>query len=381
MINWTLKQIDETLDYIQPTKYIVKSTDYDDSFETPVLTPGKSFILGKTNEKEGIFFDVPVIIFDDFTTAFKYVDFPFKVKSSAMKILTTKTEDYDIKFLFYLMSTIKYEADEHKRYWISKYSKQSIKVPNLSIQKRIAEILDAADAYRQKTKALINKYDELAQSLFIDMFGDPVTNPKGWENCTLPQLVSKDKYSLKRGPFGGALKKSIFVESGYLVYEQYHALNDDFSFGRYFIDSNKFQELEAFEVKSDDIIVSCSGVYMGKLAIVPKDAEKGIINQALLKITLDQTKMTNTFFVTLFRFQPFLEKLLGDTRGSGIPNFPPMSIVKKFPFPTPPLKLQNEFTVMRDKIENQKQLATRNLKYAEELFQSLLQKAFKGELV
>ena len=98
-------------------------------------------------------------------------------------------------------------------------------LPPLDQQKKIAAILDAADAYRQKTKALIEKYDELTQSLFLDMFGDPVTNPKGWENKTIEHITIMEKGSIKRGPFGGALKKEIFVEEGYLVYEQYQLSN------------------------------------------------------------------------------------------------------------------------------------------------------------
>jgi len=118
---WPLVKLGEVLEYEQPTKYIVNSVDYDDSYKTPVLTAGKTFILGYTNEKDGIFptNKLPVVIFDDFTTAIKFVDFPFKVKSSAMKILHVKQGEADIRFLFQVMKTIKFRHEEHKRYWIS----------------------------------------------------------------------------------------------------------------------------------------------------------------------------------------------------------------------------------------------------------------------
>ncbi|MDC1384406.1 restriction endonuclease subunit S [Crocinitomicaceae bacterium] len=254
-------------------------------------------------------------------------------------------------------------------------------LPPLDQQKKIAAILDEADAYRQKTKALITKYDELTQSLFLDMFGDPVTNPKGWEFKTIEQITKSGKGSIKRGPFGGALKKEIFVEDGYLVYEQYHALNNDFSFARYYINEAKFQELKGFEVHSGDIIISCSGVYLGKLAIVPTGAKAGIINQALLKVTLDQTKMTNHFFTFHFRQNRFRETFFDANRGAGIPNFPPMNQFKKFPFIVPPIELQNEFAERVQAIEAQKAQAQESLEKAEELFNSLLQRAFNGELV
>jgi len=256
-----------------------------------------------------------------------------------------------------------------------------IPLPPLSTQKKIATILDADDLYRQKTKTLVAKYDQLAQSLFLEMFGDPVRNEKGWETKTIEKLVKQEKGSIKRGPFGGALKKEIFVKDGYLVYEQFHALNNDFTFERYYIDEAKFEELKGFEVKPGDIIISCSGVYLGKLAIVPEGAKRGIINQALLKLTIDQNKMRNDFFTFHFTHKNFKEAYFEANRGAGIPNFPPIDDFKRFPFITPPITLQTQFATRIQLIEVQKQQALASLQKAETLFSSLLQRAFKGELV
>ena len=131
--------LDELLPYEQPTKYIVESTKYDDSYETPVLTAGKSFILGYTDEKDGIFEKdrLPVIIFDDFTTASQFVNFPFKVKSSAMKILNVNTELVLPKYIYYRMQTIQIEHDTHKRYWIQHYSKIKIQIPSIEEQEKV----------------------------------------------------------------------------------------------------------------------------------------------------------------------------------------------------------------------------------------------------
>ena len=145
-----------------------------------------------------------------------------------------------------------------------------IPIPPLPIQQQIVNELDTLSDIISKKKQQLADLETLAQATFYDMFGDPVSNEKGWDVKTIEQLVVKDRHSIKRGPFGGALKKEIFVDSGYLVYEQYHALNNDFTFARYFIKESDFQNLKAFEVHSGDIIVSCSGVYLGKLAIVPK---------------------------------------------------------------------------------------------------------------
>lgn len=138
------KKIGDITNYEQPSKYIVKNTEYNDIFTTPVLTAGQTFVLGYTDETTGIFQagkSDPVIIFDDFTGAFKWVDFPFKVKSSAMKIITAK-QDVLIRYLYYLMGFINYSSDEHKRLWISIYSELAVPVPPLEVQHEIVRILD-----------------------------------------------------------------------------------------------------------------------------------------------------------------------------------------------------------------------------------------------
>lgn len=129
------------MDYEQPQAYIVESTEYSDMYDTPVLTAGKSFIIGYTNEQEGICRDVPVIIFDDFTTDSKYVDFPFKVKSSAMKILHVK-KGINIKYVAHFMSVTRLIGETHKRYWISEYSKVIIPLPPKEEQDRIVSAIE-----------------------------------------------------------------------------------------------------------------------------------------------------------------------------------------------------------------------------------------------
>ena len=138
---WTVCRLEDILDYEQPQAYIVNSTDYSDEYETPVLTAGKSFIIGYTNETNGICDRLPVIIFDDFTTDSKLVDFPFKVKSSAMKILRTKGE-ININYIAYYMSITRLIGDTHKRYWISEYSKLLIPIPPYQEQLRIVETVE-----------------------------------------------------------------------------------------------------------------------------------------------------------------------------------------------------------------------------------------------
>ena len=155
------KPLSELINYEQPGKYIVSSTDYNDDFKTPVLTAGQRFILGYTNETEGIYQaskESPVIIFDDFTTSTHWVDFSFKVKSSAMKLLTAKDENSAIlRYLYFCIKNIKYEPDSHARQWIDKYSKIKVPVPPLEIQQEIVGMLNSFTELEAELEAELTK--------------------------------------------------------------------------------------------------------------------------------------------------------------------------------------------------------------------------------
>ncbi|MDC1615663.1 restriction endonuclease subunit S [Phocaeicola vulgatus] len=151
---WCKCRLEDIVEYEQPQAYIVNSTDYDDSYLTPVLTAGKSFIIGYTNETKGIYQNTPCIIFDDFTTDSKLVDFPFKVKSSAMKILKV-TDDIEIEYVAMFMSITRLIGDTHKRYWISEYSKLCIPIPPRKEQKRIINVV----------KVMFEKLDAIMEDL------------------------------------------------------------------------------------------------------------------------------------------------------------------------------------------------------------------------
>ena len=167
--NWVKTNFEKLLKYERPDKYIVDNTNYNIE-GTPVLTANKAFILGYTDENFGIYTKLPVIIFDDFTVDKKYVEFPFKVKSSAIKILKPKFND-NLKFIYELMRTVKFSADEHKRYYISTYQYIDVFVPQkVEEQNKIAECLNSIDELiageEDKLKELKNHKKGLLQKLF-----------------------------------------------------------------------------------------------------------------------------------------------------------------------------------------------------------------------
>lgn len=371
--------LDDVLKYEQPTKYIVETENYNNNFKTPVLTAGKSFILGYTDEEKGIFTDVPVIIFDDFTTAFHYVDFPFKVKSSAMKILKSVKEKADLRYLYYKMQTISIDKDLHKRYWISKYSQIQIPLPNIPTQQKIATILDKADELRQYNQQLIDKYDALTQSLFLDMFGDIVSNSKGWDKKTLKEISIR----FSDGPFGSNLKTEHYSENGIQVIRlQNIGINKFNNNGndKSFVNETHYNNvLKKYSCFPGDIVIATMGNPNIRACVIP-DIVEVAVNKADCVLLRTNPKTANQIYIAcLLNLEAFLNLAIsfihGQTR-SRISSGQLGSIL----VPIPPIDLQNQFAERVQLIETQKQQAQEALAKSEALFQGLLQQAFKGEL-
>ena len=207
---------------------------------------------------------------------------------------------------------------------------------------------------------------ELKKSLFTRMFGDIRTNSFNWKKVKLQDVCS----SIVRGPFGSSLKKEFFVKNGYKVYEQKNAINQSADLGEYYIDEKKFKELQRFECKMGDIIMSCSGT-VGKLFQLPENSKRGIINQALCKFSLNN-KINLTYFLK------YLEKVIGniELNGSGIKNISSISYIKKIDINLPPIELQNKFAKRVERIEKLSFEIEKSIKEAENLYNSLMNKYF-----
>ncbi len=210
------KALDSLISYVQPGPYIVSSTEYDTHYSTPVLTAGQSFILGYTNEEEGIYNaspQKPVIIFDDFTTSFHWVDFDFKVKSSALKILKVKDkQEADFRYIYMAMKTILFIPTNHMRHWISLYSKFEIPLPPLNIQKEIVSILDSFTSLIDKMKQEVEMRKKQ-----MEYYREKLLAPqKSWEIKTLGEIGTFTR--------GNGLQKSDFRDKGFpcVHYGQIH---------------------------------------------------------------------------------------------------------------------------------------------------------------
>ena len=208
-------KIGDVVNFEQPSKYIVRSTDYSDDFSMPVLTAGQTFILGYTNETDNTYLasrDKPVIIFDDFTGAFKWVDFEFKVKSSAMKMLTVANDRTTLRYIYHVMGNIGFSSSEHKRLWIGIYSEFLIPLPPLEVQSEIVRILDNfTELTAELTAELASRkkqYEYYSQQLLLSIDAESVpisdlgkwmggktpsmNNKQYWEGGIIPWISSKD---------------------------------------------------------------------------------------------------------------------------------------------------------------------------------------------
>lgn len=300
---WEEKELNESLDYLQPTQYLVQSENYSNNYETPVLTAGKSFVLGYTNEKNGIFNNkLPVIIFDDFTTDSKFVDFPFKVKSSAIKILLAKY-NFNIKFIFEIMQMVSYEVSVHKRHWISIFSKLKVLIPKLPEQQKIADCLSSIDdliSVEEKKLSLLNDYKKgWMQKLFsiegrnVPEWRFPEFRASGeWENTTIGKIADYEN--------GKAHENNIINNGKYIVVNS-KFISTEGEIIKYTNEAN----LLAYK---GDILMVLSDVPNGralsKCYLVDKD-NLYTVNQRVCRIT---PKKINSilFFYTINRNKYFL---------------------------------------------------------------------------
>ena len=375
MGKWEMVRLGDVLEYEQPTKYIVESTDYSNDYSTPVLTAGQSFILGYTNEQNNIFNEsLPVIIFDDFTTAIKYVDFPFKVKSSAMKILKAQ-KDVDIKFMYYYMSRIKVDTELHKRYWVSMYSNIQIPLPPLPIQQKIAHILDRANALMEKRKAQIEKLDLLVKSQFVEIFGDPVTNPMGWEVKRLGEVFkirsSKRVYQHEQTNEGVPFLRVSDLTS--------RIINGVDSCSLY-ISKELFDAYRksGYVPKVGDILVTSRGT-LG-LCYIVQDTDEFYFQDGMISwLSQKKVEVSSDYILYLFCTGGIKRQIERASAGSTV-GYLSLGNLENLNIMFPPYTLQTQFAAFVERMEAQKAQLKKSLALLELNYKSLMQKCFSGEM-
>lgn len=375
MASWTEYSLGQLLSYEQPTAYIVESADYNDSYRTPVVTAGKTFILGYTNEDKGVYSSLPVIIFDDFTTASKFVNFKFKVKSSAMKILTANSELVLPKFIFYRMQIIKFDASTHKRYWIQHYSKIKVRIPPILEQERIVarieELFSQLDAgvaelktakerlkvYRQAVlKEAFSKFDGSIEKTISSVCENIVDCPH-----STPKWVQKGKLCLRTTNF----------KPGYL----------NLSEKNYVSEETFCERISRLAPKPGDVLFSREGAILGIACIIP-DGLEVCMGQRMMLLRPSED-LLNKYLMYYLNSPKARTLIIENVGGTASPHIN-VGDIKNFTIPIIPFAQQQsvvaEIESRLSVCDNIEKTVGTALQQAEALRQSILKIAFEGGL-
>ena len=337
-------KLGDVLDYEQPTKYIVKCKDYLNE-GMPVLTAGQTFILGYTDETNGIYEasrENPVIIFDDFTTSFHWVDFNFKVKSSAMKMLRVSSErEVSFRFVYYAMKCIKYQTLEHSRQWISKYSQIEIPLPPIEVQTEIVRILDKFTSLEAELEAELDcrkrQYEYYRDKLlsFDNVGGQEVEWKKMSEVC---QKTSKINWKLVEGEY-----KYIDLSS---VDRDNHKISDCTIINKENAPSRAQQV-----VKTGDILFGTTRPTLMRFCYIPKEYDGEVCSTGYCVIRVNN-EMINSHFAYHFLFtQKFQDYVEGHQKGASYPAISNKDVMS-FELPIPSLQEQERIANILDRFES-----------------------------
>ncbi|MFA0034436.1 restriction endonuclease subunit S [Vibrio sp. 10N.261.49.A12] len=255
-----------------------------------------------------------------------------------------------------------------------------IPLPPLAEQKRIATILDKADVIRQKRKQAIDLADEFLRSVFLDMFGDPVTNPKGWGKHELSELAIKDKRAIVDGPFGASLKTDEYVSDGIPVIRINNIhdrkfVNDNFKY----ITENKFKELDRSSVSRNDLLIARVGHTIGKACVFNQDFKALLSTTGVCKVTCDENKISVKFLEALWANNSFQKYIKAFAKGAGQPYYN-LTTIKGFEIITPPLVVQEQYVSVLNRVEVSNIGMMEARQELDTMFNALSQKAFSGEL-
>ena len=297
---------------------------------------------------------------------------PLCMNTSTIRFKALNRTTLDMTFFMYYLKSFDFKIQLKKlitgiaqlNFGPSHLKQMSIPIPPLPEQEKIVAELDCLSGIIENKKQQLKELDALAESIFYTMFGDPITNEKGWEVKPLKESVEEMFF----GPFGSALKTDCYVDednSYCMEYEQKHAIRKTMNVETHYINQEKFESLKRFEVHSGDFIMSCRGT-IGEIYRLPNNAPMGIIHPSLMKIRINKDVYQPIFFISL------LTRIVKNEDTNG--NCVQMAITAKElgarkPI-IPPLSLQQEFADKIEAIEKQKELIKQSITETEELFNS-----------
>lgn len=362
--NWKTIQFEDCIERVPKTTKI-QSSEYQQSGTYPIVSQEDSIISGFwDNSADVLQIAHPVVVFGDHTRILKYIDFDFVVGADGVKILSPKPFLCP-KFLYYYLKWVNIPSLGYSRHY--KLLKElTIPVPPYAEQERIVGELDLLSGIIDKQKAQLRELDTLAQSIFYDMFGDPVGNEKQWDTKSLKEICDVRD---------GTHDSPTYYDDGYPLITSKNIINGSISFDNVNYISKVDFELISKRSKVDDgdIIMPMIGT-IGKPTIVKKDREFAIKNVALIKF-LPETRVLNVFIQAIMSSEAFDSYMKSKNKG-GTQKFIALGDIRKLRVPVPPVELQNEFAEKIENIEKQKDTITRAIVETQKLFDYTMDKYF-----
>jgi len=343
--------------------------------EFAVVDQGKELVSGYVNDRTRLCRSaLPVVIFGDHTRCIKFVDFPFCMGADGIKVLRPKVEA-DAKYLYHYLRQLRLHDGGYDRHF--KYLKRAdVVLPPMAEQRRIAEVLDRAEALRAKRRAALAQLDALTQSLFLDMFGDPATNPKSWPCKPVGSLSSK----FSDGPFGSNLKSEHYTETGVRVIRLQNIgvgefVNDDAAY----ISEHHFAKLKKHECRPGDVLIGTMGDPNLRACIQPEWLTLAL-NKADCVLLHPDESVANAMFICALLNQPATERMAQDLIHGQTRARISMGRLRGLEVPVPPIELQREFARRVKAVEALKAAHRASLAELDALFATLQHRAFLGEL-
>ena len=351
-------------------KYV--STEYLSEGKYPIIDQGEKFIGGYIDDEEVVKRDKDIVIFGDHTKVLKYVDFDFCLGADGVKVLQPN-DKLTSKFLFYFLHTIELPNVGYSRHF--KFLKETkIPLPPLATQKAIAEKLDKADALRKKDQELLKQYDELAQSIFIEMFGDPVQNEKGWEKIQLGNFITTlvDVGSNGANDWVSANIKMKDEEDYAMMIRTTNLSNNDFSDNLKYVTEETYNLFKKTKVFGGEVIMNKIGS-AGDFWIMPNLNRP--VSLGLNQLMFEFENLNTLFFKHYFSTDYGVKLIKSNLRGA-ITKSITKTALRELEIYNVPLELQNQFAEKIKNIEAQKELVKKQAEASENLFQALLQESF-----
>ena len=361
-----IKSFDEVFEDVTKLGVKIKTDEYHPIGKYQIIDQGQEAVAGYSDLEDGVFENVPAIVFGDHTRIVKYVDQPFFLGADGVKVLRSRFKDANYRYLYYALKSVKIPNTGYNRHF--KWLKEAkIYYPNSEEQSKIVLILDEISSVIEHRQRQLQKLDELVKARFIELFGDPISNPHGFDKVDLSELAD-----IKIGPFGSLLHKEDYIEGGYALLNPSHIIDGKIApDSKLTVSREKYEELSAYRLKAGDVVMGRRGE-MGRCAVVPCDGYLCGTGSLLIRTKGD---VTADYIQKIISFPSFKKAIEDMAVGQTMPNLN-VPIVSRFQIIKPPIEVQHSYYAFVEQTDKSKVAIQKALEEAQLLFDSLMQKYF-----